>query len=177
MSDPIIQKLIANSRSIGQLQSSHTMLFSPNVMYATLKNSEGQTFEANVLIFLTWGYSLLDSEGNLSSSSSFIWSSGSSVIITPEQGYYASNVSLVWYGESTSTITMNLYINDVVVQSSSQNVNPLNFSTNFSFLFFAESNSTIQFAVTSSIQQILVVTDSTSTTLPDSPVVNIFKVV
>lgn len=179
MSDPIVRRLIANSRSIGQLQSAHTMSFSPNVLYASFKNSETQIPFPNTLYFLIWGYSLLDSEDNLSSSSSFIWSPGSSVIIVPEQGYYAANISLVWDLDffSVPTVIMNLYVNDVVVQSSSQVASSVSYGTNFSFLFFAEQNSTVQFAVTVDSQQEIIVTDASMPTLPDSPVVNIFKVV
>lgn len=179
MSDPIIRKLIATNRAVNRLQSAHTMSFSPNTLYSTFFNPATQGLYPDVVTFLLWGYSLIDSTDNLSSTSNFVLIEDSSLIIIPEQGYYGANVSLAWNADfpGTPTATLDLYINDVVVQSLTQTASSTNNSTNYSFLFFAESKSEIQFAIKSNLSGEILSTNGGDSSVPNSPTLNIFKIV
>lgn len=147
MTDPMIRQVNALNRTVGRLQSAHTLAFTQEMSYITLTNSESQITASLAWTFLVWGYATSSSSSDNGIETQFAFSEGSSFLYAPRQGYYNATVTLS-FDNIPSILIMRLYINDVIINQSQQTGN---ISNTFSFTFFAEENDIIQFAFNSNV--------------------------
>jgi hypothetical protein len=166
MTDPMIRQVNALNRTVGRLQSAHTLAF------ITLTNSESQITDPFAWTFLQWGYASNSSASDNGIETQFPFSEGSSFLYTPRQGYYNATVTLS-FDNIPTTLIMRLYINDVIINQLQQTGNT---SNTFSFIFFAEENDIIQFAFNSDVNT-AVLSVAPSVYYAGSPLLIITKIV
>ena len=173
MTDPIIRKINALSKSFNRLQSSRTVSYVPSLIYASFTSTEVQYTIPNGLIFLKWGYQIISDVGNDSASDTFGFIESESMIYIPLSGYYNLNVNIAT-DIIPGRVIAYLYMDDLIFQSTTQQGQSTN-GFSFSFSFFAEQNAMIQIAIKTNINVTILSTEPT-VDIPASPMLNIVKI-
>jgi hypothetical protein len=177
MIDQSARQLLALTRSVNRIQSAQALSFTNELSYTTLTYSENQEVFGNSWLFLSWGYSLINSDRDNGIEIPISWQDGTPFIFVNRQGFYNANITLSFDKDITKSI-MRLYVNDVIVQTVQQlggTVNS-NGSNSFSFTFFVDEGDIVQFAF-SSDEYTQIINIPSDLSFAGSPILNLVKIV